>query len=87
MKVIAGSLLLVRVVGRHVIRDHDIAVHVRFRGGQTQSFRIAEVDRLLDDHTEDGVAEALNAGILSGTGQPFDAGIVPPTWHGVQLWP
>ena len=41
MKVIAGSLLLVLVVGRHVIRDHDIAVHVCFRGGQTQSFHVA----------------------------------------------
>ena len=77
-----------------LVREHDIAVHVRFRGGQTQSFHvavgltapearrtpaavIAEIDRLLDDHTEAGVAEALNsAGIVSGTGQPFHAGIV-----------
>ncbi len=77
-----------------LVRADDIAVHVRFRGGQTHSLHvtvgltapearrtpaavIAEIDRLLDDHTEGGVAEALNrAGIRSGTGQPFHSGIV-----------
>ncbi len=38
---------------------------------------IAKIDQLLDGHTEAGVAEHLNqAGILSGTGQAFHAGIV-----------
>jgi DNA invertase Pin-like site-specific DNA recombinase len=73
---------------------HDIAVHVRFRGGPVQTLHVAvgltapearrtpadvvaEIDRLLDDHTEAGVAEALNkAGIVSGTGHPFHAGMV-----------
>jgi hypothetical protein len=35
---------------------------------------VAEVDRLLDDFTESGVAIELNRrGVLSGTDQPFDA--------------
>lgn len=77
-----------------LVRDHDIAVHVRLKGGQTQSLHvavslsapearrtpaavIAQIDHLLDDHTERGVAEALNeAGVVSGTGQAFHAGIV-----------
>jgi DNA invertase Pin-like site-specific DNA recombinase len=34
---------------------------------------VAEVDRLLDDHTEGGVASELNRrGVLSGTDQPFN---------------
>jgi DNA invertase Pin-like site-specific DNA recombinase len=38
---------------------------------------IAEIDRLLDDHTDAEIAQALNhSGIVSGTGQPFTAGIV-----------
>jgi MerR HTH family regulatory protein len=38
---------------------------------------IAKIDRLLDDHTDAEVAAALNrAGIVSGTDQPFTAGIV-----------
>ena len=38
---------------------------------------VAEVDRLLDHHTEAGVAAVLSdAGILSGTGQAFNAGMV-----------
>ncbi len=38
---------------------------------------VAEIDRLLDDHTEAEVADALNrAGIISGTGQPFHTGMV-----------
>jgi hypothetical protein len=44
---------------------------------RTPAAVIAHIDRLLDDHTEAGVAEQLNqAGIVSGTGQPFHAGIV-----------
>ena len=77
-----------------LVRAEDIAVHIRFRGGQTETLHVAvgltapeaqrtpagvvaEVDRLLDDHTEGGVADALNrAGIRSGTGQRFHAGMV-----------
>jgi len=38
---------------------------------------VAEIDQLLDDHTEAGVADQLNQrGLTSGTGQQFHAGIV-----------
>ena len=38
---------------------------------------VAEIDRLLDNHTEGGVAtELTRAGIRSGTGQQFHTGIV-----------
>ena len=38
---------------------------------------LTQIDRLLDDHTEAGVAEQLNhSGLTSGTGQQFHAGIV-----------
>ena len=38
---------------------------------------VAEIDRLLDHHTDAGVAAALNAmGFVSGTGQAFQKGIV-----------
>ncbi len=38
---------------------------------------LAEIDRLLDDHTDAGVATELNqARIASGTGQTFNAGMV-----------
>jgi DNA invertase Pin-like site-specific DNA recombinase len=38
---------------------------------------IAEIDQLLDDHTEAAVADQLNQrGLTSGIGQPFHAGIV-----------
>ena len=38
---------------------------------------VAEVDRLLDDHPDAGVAAALSrAGLVSSTGLPFTAGIV-----------
>jgi DNA invertase Pin-like site-specific DNA recombinase len=71
-----------------------IAVHVRFKGGQTTSLTIpaplaapdlrrtpapviAAIDTLLGQHTDQGVADALNrSGALSGTGQPFTAGMI-----------
>jgi DNA invertase Pin-like site-specific DNA recombinase len=44
---------------------------------RTPAAIIAEIDRLLDDLTEAGVADKLNeAGLTSGTGQAFHAGIV-----------
>jgi DNA invertase Pin-like site-specific DNA recombinase len=44
---------------------------------RTPAAVIAEIDRLLDDHTDAEVAQALNrSGTTSGTGQPFTAGII-----------
>jgi hypothetical protein len=74
--------------------NSGIAIHVRFKGGQTTSLTvpaplaapdlrrtpapvIAAVDTLLDQHTDAAVADTLNqAGALSGTGQPFTAGMI-----------
>jgi len=75
-------------------RTEQIHLHVRLRGGTTQSLTIpaplnswqarqtapdtlAQLDRLLDDHTDAETAEQLNAaGRRSGAGQPFTATIV-----------
>ena len=44
---------------------------------RTPSEVVAEIDRLLNHHTDAGVAAALNAaGMLSGTGQSFHAGMI-----------
>jgi hypothetical protein len=44
---------------------------------RTPADLVAQVDRLLDHHTEGEVADQLNqAGVISGTGQAFHAGIV-----------
>jgi DNA invertase Pin-like site-specific DNA recombinase len=44
---------------------------------RTPAHILAEVDRLLDHHTDAGVAAALNqAGVATSTGQPFHAGII-----------
>lgn len=44
---------------------------------RTPAHILAEVDRLLDQHTDAGVAAALNqAGVATSTGQPFHAGII-----------
>ena len=60
-----------------LVRGDDVTVHVRFRGGTTQTLHlpvplsaaftrktdpalVAEVDRLLDDHTEAEIATLLN---------------------------
>lgn len=44
---------------------------------RTPSDVVAAVDRFLADHTEAGVASELNAmGLVSGTNEPFNAGIV-----------
>ncbi len=66
-----------------------IRIHVRFRGGKTESFEVkpplrswqkrltppaitAEIDRLLDDHTQREIAEILNQrGLRSGKGMRF----------------
>ena len=73
-----------------LVREHAlIRVHVRFRGGKTESLEVtpppnswqrrltspeavAEIDRLLDDHTLDEIAEILNRrGYRSGNGLLF----------------
>ncbi|MDA8057872.1 MAG: recombinase family protein [Actinomycetota bacterium] len=60
-----------------LLKADDLLVHVRFRGGDTRTLRlarpksavdlhkldpavVAEVDRLLDDHTDSEIVEALN---------------------------
>ena len=73
-----------------LVKEEEIAVHVRFRGGATRSLRVArplrsweqrqisqdtvaEIDRLLEDHTYGEVARILNdRGLASGTGNRFD---------------
>jgi hypothetical protein len=47
---------------------------------------VALINQLLDEHTDDGVANVLNArGYLSGTGQPFHGGIVQHIRHEYEL--
>ncbi len=75
-----------------LIKGDDLVVHVRFRGGGTQSLRlprplpaadlhkldpavVADIDRLLDDHTDSEIAEALNA-----------AGQRPPVGERFSIW-
>jgi DNA invertase Pin-like site-specific DNA recombinase len=73
-----------------LLREEQVAIHVRFKGGatktlhidrpllswearQTDSKVIAEIDRLLDDHTFDEIVTRLNRkGFVTGTGKPFD---------------
>jgi hypothetical protein len=77
-----------------LVKDGRIHLHVRFRGGQTNSTivpippmawqarqtepdTLASLDRLLDDHTDAEVADALNrAERRTGEGKPFTARIV-----------
>ncbi len=56
----------------------EVAVGLRApEARRTPANVIAEIDRLLESHTESDVAAELNrAGITSGTGQAFTAGIV-----------
>jgi hypothetical protein len=88
-----------------LLRDHDVKVHVRFRGGATRSLTlplpkrvtelrktppetVAAIDRLLDDHPADEVAEILNArGIRTATGLPFSEKIVDITKRNYGLEP
>lgn len=78
-----------------LIRDHArVRLHVRFRGGRTESLEvtpppkswqkrltspeaIAEIDRLLDDHTRNEIVEIVNdLGYRSGDGLRFTRQIV-----------
>ena len=75
-------------------KDTELVVHVRFRGGATQTLTlprplpawaarqtrpevVAEIDRLLDEHTDAPIARLLTArGFRSGTGKPIHATMV-----------
>lgn len=77
-----------------LLRSDEVLVHVRFRGGATESLHlplplnaaelrkvdpavVAEVDRLLDEHTEAEIAGILNSGDLRpGVADRFSPGIV-----------
>jgi DNA invertase Pin-like site-specific DNA recombinase len=53
---------------------------------ETSAEIVALIDQLLDQHTDKGVANMLNArGYVSGTGQPFHGGIVQHIRHNYQL--
>lgn len=69
-----------------LIKCEQLLIHVRFPGGATRTLEmprprrvtatqasvIAEVDRLLDDHSPDAIAKLLNSrGSASGYGMPF----------------
>jgi DNA invertase Pin-like site-specific DNA recombinase len=86
-----------------VVKQDSIKLHVRFRGGATQSLTIrapldawhqrrtsdstvAEIDKLLDDHTCAEIAGILNSqGLQTGTGMPFTAAVVDQLIHGRKL--
>ena len=73
-----------------LLKQEDIALHIRFKGGATQSLTVpkplsaweerktspevlAEIDRLLDHHTDAEIATILNQRrLLSGCGKTFD---------------
>jgi DNA invertase Pin-like site-specific DNA recombinase len=77
-----------------LIKERQITLHVRFKGGATQSLTlprplsawelritpaetIAEIDRLLNHHTEGQIAVMLNQrGLRSGEGKPFHGRLV-----------
>ena len=69
-----------------LIKREQLLIHVRFSGGATRTLElprprrvtvtprsvITEVDRLLDDHSPEAIANILNArGSVSGYGKPF----------------
>ena len=75
-----------------LLKEDDLVVHVRFRGGDTATLRlarprpaadlhkldpavVADIDRLLDDHTDSEIADALNA-----------AGHQPPVGERFSIW-
>jgi DNA invertase Pin-like site-specific DNA recombinase len=75
-----------------LIKGDDVVAHVRFRGGDTRTLRLAlpkpaadlhkldpavvsEMDRLIDDHTDSEIADALNA-----------AGYEPPVGERFSIW-
>jgi len=75
-----------------LLKEDDLSVHVRFRGGDTRSLSltrpkpaadlhkldpavVAEINRLLEDHTDSEIADALNA-----------AGHRPPVGETFSIW-
>jgi len=86
-----------------LLRTDVIAMHVRFKGGVTQSVTVplpkngceswqtapeivAEIDRLLDEYTEDEIAMQLNdRGLRSGKGQRFNHRLVGNVRRGYRL--
>jgi DNA invertase Pin-like site-specific DNA recombinase len=79
---------LVRLLVEDVtlIKREQLLIHVRFPGGATKTIPlpaprrvtvtpqavVSEVDRLLDEHSYEGIAQILNSrGFVSGYGKPF----------------
>jgi hypothetical protein len=69
-----------------LIKREQLLIHIRFPGGATRTLElprprratatqqpvVAEVDRLLDDHPHEAIANILNSrGLVSGYGKPF----------------
>jgi DNA invertase Pin-like site-specific DNA recombinase len=69
-----------------LIKREQLLIHIRFPGGATRTLAlprprratatqqpvVAEVDRLLDDHPHEAIANILNSrGLVSGYGKPF----------------
>ena len=69
-----------------LIKREQLLIHIRFPGGATRTLVlprprratatqqpvVAEVDRLLDDHPHEAIANILNSrGLVSGYGKPF----------------
>jgi hypothetical protein len=69
-----------------LIKREQLLIHIRFPGGATRTLElprprqvtvtprsvITDVDRLLDDHSPEAIANILNArGSVSGYGKPF----------------
>jgi len=74
-----------------LIKREQLLIHIRFPGGATRTLElprprrvtvtprsvITEVDRLLDDHSPEAIANILNArGSVSGYGKPFTGRMV-----------
>jgi DNA invertase Pin-like site-specific DNA recombinase len=69
-----------------LIKREQLLIHIRFPGGATRTLElprprratatqqpvVAQVDRLLDDHPHEAIANILNSrGLVSGYGKPF----------------
>src|SRR4029077_2550591 len=69
-----------------LIKREQLLIHIRFPGGATrtlelprprratvtQRYGITEVDRLLDEHADEAIANIMNSrGLLSGYGKAF----------------
>src|SRR5262249_59575163 len=69
-----------------LVKREQPSIHIRFPGGAIKTIQlpfprritvtpqavISEVDRLLDEHSYEGIADILNSrGFVSGYGKPF----------------